>query len=549
MRLNTGLKTDEAGWEYVLFFFLILVHLVPVWAFTYCPSQDGPNHLANAYVHRHYQNPEIPIFRQFYSFNKKIVPTWFIHLILTGFFYLIPALMVEKIFLSVYIILFPLSVRYAARVINPDSGFLAFLAFPFIYNSMFNRGFYGFFYSLAAFFFILGYWLKNREKFTKKKILTLTFLFLLMYFIHVVSLIMLAVGIASLIAFQITLSLIQGGSDRRLRFQSLWKVFKKSGLPAFFAALPALILALLFFSPLLSRTGEVSTTRYAAGALVKRFFSLYALVSFDKNEMILTIALVCLFAVVAGAVLLNKVKNRQLSRWDELFFLALVCILIYILTPETIERGGSINTRVSLFPYFILILWFGGQTFRRRSRCTIMIAAAAISLILLGMHTAKYAELNDYLDEYLSGISRIKANTTLLPLSFSHHGRAPSGGSLSLVVKPFLHTSGYIVIQRNVVDLSNYEALHGTFPMVFRPHLSPWKHLDQIEAEPPRVELFTYKERTGRDVDYVLTWMIEMKEPVDEDVLGLLRQLEEGYTLICESSKRGVMRLYRRKDL
>jgi len=525
------------------------VHLIPIWAFRFCPSQDGPNHLSNAYIHRHYHDQEVPIFRQFYLVNQRVVPTWFIHLILTGFMHFFPPLLMEKILLSGYIVLFPLAVRYALRVISPDAGFLALMAFPFVFNSMFNRGFSGFFYSLAAFFFVIGYWLKTREQLSKRKIITLSFLFLLIYFLHVVSLVMIVVGIASLIIFQITLSFFQDGTDRKLRFSSFCEILKKRALPTFFAALPALSLALLFFSPLLSRVREVTTTRYTAGVLVKRFFTLYALVSFDKKEMILTVAFVCLFVVVLGVVLLNKVKNRRWNRWDELLFLAFVYGLVFILTPETVARGGSINTRVSLFPYFILLLWFGGQTFKRTVRRVIPVVAVIISLVFLGMHTAKYAELNDYLDEYLSGMFLIKANTTLLPLSFSHHGRTPSGDSLSLEVKPFLHASGYIVIQRNIVDLANYEAVRRNFPMVFRPHLNPYRYIGQIEAEPPRVDFLTYKERTGKDVDYVLIWGMEIAELADEEVKDIFRQLDEGYTLVHTSSRRGLMRLYRRTDL
>jgi hypothetical protein len=36
----------------LLFLFLIVVHLIPLWAYQYFPSQDGPAHLANATIIR-----------------------------------------------------------------------------------------------------------------------------------------------------------------------------------------------------------------------------------------------------------------------------------------------------------------------------------------------------------------------------------------------------------------------------------------------------------------------------------------------------------------
>src|SRR5215510_15849492 len=35
---------------------LILIHLIPIWAFTYFPSQDGPAHLSNATILREYHD-------------------------------------------------------------------------------------------------------------------------------------------------------------------------------------------------------------------------------------------------------------------------------------------------------------------------------------------------------------------------------------------------------------------------------------------------------------------------------------------------------------
>src|SRR5262249_6502581 len=43
--------------EAVAFWVLALAHLIPVWAFHYLPTQDGPSHLANAYILKDYGTP------------------------------------------------------------------------------------------------------------------------------------------------------------------------------------------------------------------------------------------------------------------------------------------------------------------------------------------------------------------------------------------------------------------------------------------------------------------------------------------------------------
>src|SRR5437867_5876338 len=110
---------------------------------------------------------------------------------------------------------------------------------------------------------------------------------------------------------------------------------------------------------------------------------------------------------------------------------------------------------MNLYPFLALILWFGAQSYEWRLKRGIQGIAAGIAVILLVLHTTKYAELNDYLKEYLSGMDLIEPNTTLLPLCFSAQGYAPDGRVLSVRVSPFLHASGYIAAQRHIVDLAN----------------------------------------------------------------------------------------------
>jgi hypothetical protein len=129
---------------------LIIIYLTPIWAFKYFPSQDGPAHINNANIIREYH--ERALFREYYVLNKDPVPNWFGHLVLAGLMYFMPALVAEKVLLSGYVILLPISVRYVLCAIRPDAGFLTVLTFPFVYNFLLHMGFYNFAYSLAMFF-------------------------------------------------------------------------------------------------------------------------------------------------------------------------------------------------------------------------------------------------------------------------------------------------------------------------------------------------------------------------------------------------------------
>ena len=61
--------------ERLLFALLLVVQLIPVWAFTYLPTTDGPAHVASADVMRRYNDPAAPDnFRKYYYVAKPPRP-------------------------------------------------------------------------------------------------------------------------------------------------------------------------------------------------------------------------------------------------------------------------------------------------------------------------------------------------------------------------------------------------------------------------------------------------------------------------------------------
>lgn len=48
---------------------LLAVHLIPVWAFKFIPTQDGISHVYNAYLLKEYNNPEYTKLREVYRLN------------------------------------------------------------------------------------------------------------------------------------------------------------------------------------------------------------------------------------------------------------------------------------------------------------------------------------------------------------------------------------------------------------------------------------------------------------------------------------------------
>ena len=92
--------------ESLLIGVLIGAYLLPIWVFTYFPTQDGVSHVYNSQILTEYTNPEYP-FRDYYEINWYPFPNWLSHFSLAALMFIFPSLIAEKIFLSLYVILFP----------------------------------------------------------------------------------------------------------------------------------------------------------------------------------------------------------------------------------------------------------------------------------------------------------------------------------------------------------------------------------------------------------------------------------------------------------
>ena len=489
---------------------LIAVQLVPIWTLSWFPSQDGPAHLAIANILREYGEPEGQVLREYFAVDPGALTNWFVYFLLAHVLRFLPMALAEKVFLSAYVILFPLSVRYAVRAVEPSSAWLALLALPFTYNYLLGMGFYNFCFSLVAFFFALGYWLRHRERLGWLHGTVFAVLTLWVYLCHVVSVGALLAAIGTLALFDLRRRII---------------------LPTALALLPTVVLMLVFVGRSASET-----TSIPAWEKLGKLLTADVLASFDPRTRYLGYAAAVLFGVLAF-------WGRK-SRWLAVFavFVALVLVV-----PSNVGVGGFIELRLSLFPFFALILWLAASDppFRKG----IQAAAVVLTLALLGLLWTRWRVLDGYLAEYLSAGERIPVGSTMLPLSYSHFGTGPDGGEIAYRVQPFVHAGSHIAAAKPVADLRLYAAdYEGYFPVHYRPELNPYTHIARgywAERIPPWVEFLTYPKRTGGRVDYVLLWQVppDRRHPA---MRSLWRQLRTGYERVWVSPREFAV-LYRDK--
>src|SRR5438552_6591859 len=104
-----------------------------------------------------------------------------------------------------------------------------------IYSYLVGQGFYTFCLSIAVFFYVVGYWIRNRDRLDLKRGAVLAALGLLLYACHLFSLMMACAALGMLTAWF---------SARELK-QHPNRAARRAGV-TLAALLPALLLALIF---------------------------------------------------------------------------------------------------------------------------------------------------------------------------------------------------------------------------------------------------------------------------------------------------------------
>jgi hypothetical protein len=513
----------------------LLILLVPVWAFTYFPSQDGPAHVENARILLDYGRADQPALRDFYERSLEPVPNWFSHLLLSALLTVVAPRSADKIFLSLYLLSLPFAFRYAITAIRPDAGQRLLLVLPFVYNNFVHLGFYNLAFSTVPFFVILGFWLRHEDRLTPRAGMILALLLTGLYFCHIVTL---------LLAFSALGVLAVAESARSRTVRPL--VFVAA------ASLPALALAARFLA---SRDEVGYEPGPSAYVRLWELLRLKELVSFDIGEVWPSTVLALALLSTVIVLVVDKARRHAVERSDGLLLVAGACTAIYftarttILTsPSGTAGGGTTYDRVSLWIFLTLVLWIAVQPLSRRAERGLVAVSLAATLAFLALRLPRYAELDDYLAEYVSAGATLRRDSVLLPLGFAPQGVREDGTTLSLRVLPFLHAASWIAADRGVVDLLNYEADLGYFPVRFRPEANPYRLMRAgLETLPPCVSLNRYDRLGPRTLDYVLVWGVRTGDQTHPCTAAILRHLDERYTRVFTSSPRGLAELYERK--
>lgn len=475
---RTGLSVSPRN-ETVLYTLLVLLYLVPVWAFTYFPTQDGPAHLANALILKHYRDPETS-YSRFLETHAEPVPNWTCHALLVALLHVFPPLVAEKVLVSLYILSFAWAFRYFLGAFGPGAQFLAPAGLIFLFARCLLMGFYNYCLSMTLYWSVLGFLVRRRQGLSDTNMATLCMAFLLTYFTHLVGYLLMAFSGAFILLF----------FPRRLPNLLRW------GLALF----PSLWLASGYFTrthffqgdsdagsaghPLLAALQDFDWQHCwtELASVNRQIFEPY------EPEMVplgllVFLCFASLVVVSFGTPQSNDAEAAPSARLP-VALLALAIATGYVVCPNSLgPHGGLLKSRLAVLPF---MLWLGCLQQPTHGRGALIFKALLLFVLitnwLLVLHY--FRKGNEELREFNAAVGKIGDHRTMFVVYSPTRSR---------LVDPLDHAGDYYCLGAGMVNLDNHQATTAHFPLRFR-----------SGVERGRNDFLHYPNRA--DVDTILVW-------------------------------------------
>jgi hypothetical protein len=514
---NTFLK-----WEKYFFFFIVLVHLIPILSLDFFVTLDGPARVYHSSLIVRLLSGNT-LASDYMVLNTEPVPYWTAQLILSITNQFFSGNISEKILIGIYVLALPLTFRKFILTVSSQASWISYLIFPFIYSFLLYVGFYNFCLGLPVLFFTLHVFLSPNLLENKKKLI-LTFLILLLYFSHlfVWVIFFLFAGIFLIVdAFY-----LQVDTTQKIK----WLLKKISNL--LLVSIPTLLLSLHFI--LINLDKQFFNSSIPFSELLRWLVIAHPIITFktEGEEPYAIIIAITMFFLTINLLYSIGVKKYS-SKGNVWVIFCFLLLLLYFSLPNNLSTGGFVSMRLLLLFYIFLIVWFTAGHFHRIAKGLSVIIFLSISIYFLKYHSDEGKFLSENAKEYYSLTTHIKENSILLPLDYSDN---------------WMHNNiaAYLGTTRNIFLMDDYDASSPHFPVIWKYHPAPPEILGEyFGSVPPCLNIDNFEKISGHNLDYITRWKYNL-DIQDSCTLAINRKLEKSFERIFVSSS-GSAELFKRK--
>lgn len=511
------------------FILMAILSLIPFFFVRYIPSLDGPQHLYSVNIFKNILLGNEAV-KEYFVINPMIVGYWATHFIM-GFFHLfLPAFLAEKLFIVIYLLSLYFSFRYLVSSLGRKNSFISLFIIPFALSNFFLMGYYNFTLGLSAGFLVLGYWLRHRNYLKLKQWFILCLLLLLLYLTH--ALIFAFTG--AILGLYLIIDMLRELAVGKSRGNCI-KDFLLQGLRLLTAALPALVLFIIYFRFVSGLSTSVEVREIGLTERLKDLYELRLLHGFRQDleryptigMFILLLSLIIYKLVqVVGRIRKGGFRETMLnllkSPGNVWLFISLFLLMSYLIIPDNFATGSLVK-RVGLIFLYSLLIWLAQKSFPFRLQLIVMIPVLILFIQQKVLLQNQYIKLNKDIAEIEELSEHMKEAAVYYPVNESRDWMA-------------IHFTRYAGADRCLISMRSPQS-DGQFPVRWNHAKIPLNYVgDSLIRHGLSLNYEGTAPREIRLADYVLRYQDCPKNEkifYDED-LG--RIVERFYTPIYTSS-------------
>jgi hypothetical protein len=522
------MRRTNLFWKYEKYIFavFVLITAIPILANAYFPTVDGPAHLHNANLLKQFWFKGATNISDFFDFNKHLNSNFVDHIWFAVGGLFLPTFLLEKSIILFYIIALPYSFRYFVKKISGNrnsASISSYLIFSFVYSFTFRIGFYNFCIGIPLLFWTLGLWFNDRENPSKKRIILLCGMTVLLYAAHIFHFIVFGIIVFSIELQYILVAGIKKGLIRKLFLPAL-------------IMLPGVIMTIIFL--LSNNSFEHTPPSYLPlEKLVQMILDNSPAITLSyERELIFARIIACSIVVLILFVIYNFIKKRKTTTpvfrpfW---IVPTMIVLIIYFVFPDWVVSGGFISIRWALFFYLLLIILIAGKELSVKQLTGPVAVLLITHLFFIQYHDEETAKLSEDAEILVDAEDYMDDNTVLLPLSYSTN---------------WIHINhaNYMATTKNIINLDNYEPTKPHFPLIWKKGEIVYDLMPKYgNRNPPCINIDNYEKKTHHRIDYLSRFYFN--GDLSDSCSALVeKEVLSRFELIYESENKK-LQLYKRK--
>jgi hypothetical protein len=474
-------------WPVVVMLVLFVMECAPFWTYRHFPTQDGPSHLYNAIVAAEYDRE--PVYQRAYEIRPKLAGNLLSHWLLTGLVRFVAPPTAEKLLLTLYAALLPLSFWYLLAPLSAHANVFALFAFLFLPSYFLHSGFWNFCLSVPLLLFAAGWFVRRRENWNWGAIAIFAAAGFLLYLAHALS--------WAVLGFLVVVA-------------TVWERPRRWWWPLA-TFLPPAALALAY------ATQTQPGFHFEAQHWLVRARSLGAAFLFagDTWDIPYIAASTGGLVLLAAAGFRARLVRNGSRRGDWLLASSAAAFLLAFFGPDALGTLSVLRPRFSLYAWLLLVLWLATQPWSRNVLRLMTAGIVTAVVVCLLARIPWYRTWSAAVDEVAQLARYVPAGAGVVAIPVDPE---------PLRVNPLEHPAAAMT-PRVLIDWGNYEATRDYFAVQFGP-ASKW------ERGPDSAEVVLLHSRPGAPD--------RVRGP--EGYSGVL----VGYELVRMSEPAGLARIYRR---